>query len=82
MSCSALGCPSGWLNSIIGGRSLSGWMLFLGGLFGSPAGWSYSVAWGYLCSVRLLLGCLALLSGKVFLSATMVLLLAGLGGTW
>ena len=52
------------------------------GLFGLPAGRSFAVAWGYICSVRLLLGCLALLSGKVFFSATMVLFLAGQGGTW
>ena len=43
-------CPSGQLNSVIGGRSLSGWMLFLGGLFGSPAGRLFAVAWEFLWS--------------------------------
>ena len=52
------------------------------GIFGSPAGRSFSIAWGYLCSVRLLLGYMALLSVEVFFSVTMVSLLAGSGGMW
>ena len=43
-------CPSGRLKSVIGGPSPSGWMLFLGGLFGSPTGRLFVVAWEFLWS--------------------------------